>query len=159
MKNIDYDAYLASLGDFETNQKKIIKKYLDEQAEKDEALKTLYRPEKIDDCYEFIKECAKRKASSGSACLEDAVVFKMARDFYLDILPRVAEDAPAIKPAEVKKVQKTVEEVAGQIEEDAAAEPEEEKLDIQSVEQEEQPKEQSEEVLYDDEGQGMLFAF
>lgn len=159
MKNINYDEYLATLGDFETNQKNIIKKYLEEQCKNDEALKTLYRPNKLDDCYEFIKECAKRKASGGSAYLEDAVVFKMARDFYLDILPKADEGAPEIKPAEVKKVQKTVEEVADQIKEDAAAEPEEEELAIQSVEQEEKPEEQSEEVQYDKDGQGMLFAF
>lgn len=165
MKNIDYNAYLAGLGDFETNQKNIIKKYLDEQATKDEALKTLYRPEKIDDCYSFIKECVQKKATGNSACVEDAIVFKMARDFFIEILPVVAEDAPEVKPAEVEKVQETVADVAGQIEEDAAEEPVEEKLEIQAVEEtpEEAPEEQPtvipDEVQYDENGNGMLFQF
>lgn len=163
MKKIDYDAYLAGLGDFETNQKNIIKKYLDEQAEKDEALKTLYRPEKINDCYDLIKECVKKKASGNSACVEDAVVFKMARDFFIEILPKAAEDAPEVKAAEVEKVKETVADVAGQIEEDAEQEPAEEELEIQAVEEapEETPEEpeQTDEVQYDENGNGMLFSF
>ena len=166
MKNIDYDAYLATIQDLATNQKDKIKKYLEEQCEKDEALKSLYRPTHIDGCYNFILECV-RKSSNGNAVVEDAIVFKMARDYFIEILPKVAEDAPEIKPTEVEQVQETVTEVAEQIEEDAAAdeEPEEEKLEIEAVEQEKQPEEipadpeQSEEVQYDEEGQGMLFSF
>ena len=162
MKKIDYDAYLAGLGDFETNQKNIIKKYLDEQAEKDEALKTLYRPEKINDCYDFIKECVKKKSSGCSACVEDAVVFKMARDFFIEVLPKYADDAPEIKAADVNKIKETVADVAGQIEEDAEQEPAEEELEIQAIEEtpaEPEPEQQSDEVQYDEEGQGMLFSF
>ena len=159
MKKIDYDAYLAGLGDFETNQKNIIKKYLDEQAEKDEALKTLYRPEKINDCYDFIKECVKKKSSGSSACVEDAVVFKMARDFFIEILPNAAEDAQEIKAAEVEKVKETVADVAGQIEEDAEQEPADEELEIQAVEETPAEPEQKDEVQYDENGNGMLFSF
>ena len=161
MKNIDYDAYLKTVDNLAINQKDIIKKYLEEQCEKDEALKAFYKPCHIDGCYNFIMECVRRTATGGcNAVVEDAVVFKMARDYFIEILPNLKKEAPEVKPEEVKAVQETVEEVADQIEEDAAEEqPEEEKLEIQSVEQDEQPAEQSEEVQYDEEGQGMLFSF
>lgn len=94
--NINIKEYLAQLGDFETNQQNRIKKYLEEQCTKDEALKTLYRPEKIGDCYNFIKDVVREKAS-GNAVVEDAIVFKMARDYYLEILPKYAKAGPEIK--------------------------------------------------------------
>lgn len=163
MKDIDYDAYLKTIPDLATSQKDIIKKYLEEQCEKDEVLKALYKPSHIDGCYNFILECVRKTATGGcNAVVEDAVVFKMARDYFIEILPKITEDAPEVKPAEVEKVQETVKEVTGQIEEDAAEEPAEEKLEIQSVEEtpaEPEPKQQSDEVQYDEEGQGMLFSF
>ena len=163
MKDIDYDAYLKTILDLATSQKDIIKKYLEEQCEKDEALKALYKPSHIDGCYNFILECVRKTATGGcNAVVEDAVVFKMARDYFIEILPKITEDAPEVKPAEVEKVQETVKEVTGQIEEDAAEEPAEEKLEIQSVEEtpeEPEPEQQSDEVWYDEEGQGMLFSF
>lgn len=163
MKDIDYDAYLKTIPDLATSQKDIIKKYLEEQCEKDEALKALYKPSHIDGCYNFILECVRKTATGGcNAVVEDAVVFKMARDYFIEILPKITEDAPEVKPAEVEKVQETVKEVTGQIEEDAAEEPAEEKLEIQSVEEtpaEPEPEQQSDEVQYDEEGQGMLFSF
>lgn len=161
MKEIDYDAYLKNFQDLATNQKDIIKKYLEQQCEKDEALKALYRPTHIDGCYNFIMECVRKTTPAGNAVVEDAIVFKMARDYFIEILPTVSEDAPEIKTEEVKAVQETVEDVAQQIEEDAEEkQPEEEKLEIQSVEQEEEhPAEQPDEVQYDENGNGMLFSF
>ena len=163
MKDIDYDAYLKSIPNLATSQKDIIKKYLEEQCEKDEALKALYKPSHIDGCYNFILECVRKTATGGcNAVVEDAVVFKMARDYFIEILPKITEVAPEVKPAEVEKVQETVKEVTGQIEEDAAEEPAEEKLEIQSVEEtpaDPEPEQQSNEVQYDEEGQGMLFSF
>lgn len=163
MKDINYDEYLKTIDNLATNQKDIIKKYLEEQCEKDEALKALYRPTHIDGCYNFIMECVRKTAPGGNAVVEDAVVFKMARDYYIEILPKYADDAPEVKPAEVEKVKETVEEVAGQIEEDVAEEPVEEDLEIQAVEEtpEETPAEpeQTDEVQYDENGNGMLFQF
>ena len=162
MKEINYDEYLKTIDNLATNQKEIIKKYLEKQCEEDEALKALYRPTHIDGCYNFIMECVRRSATGGcNAVVEDAVVFKMARDYFIEILPKVADDAPELKPAEVEKVKETVKEVAGQIEEDAEQEPAEEELEIQAVE--EAPEEQltviPDEVQYDENGNGMLFAF
>ncbi len=86
MMGIDYGRYLSGLGEVETDHKAVIKRYLEEQAEKDPALKSLYRPERLDDCYGFITECA-RRSGRGCVYLEDAVVFKMARDYFLEVLP------------------------------------------------------------------------
>ena len=59
-ENIDYDAYLKQLGDVPTNQETVIKKYLEEQCKLDEALKAVYVPEKVYDCYKFIKEAVEK---------------------------------------------------------------------------------------------------
>ena len=98
---INYKEYLAGLGSVQTAQHIIIiKKYLEEECEKDEALKSLYRPEKIDDCWNFITEAVKAMPRQGNtAYIEDVVVFKMARDFYLEILPKLAETPPEVSKA------------------------------------------------------------
>ena len=96
-EKIDYKKYLEQFGKIETDAKKRIKAYLEEQIKQDEALKTLYRAEKIDDCYNFIKEAVKASGCGGSATVEDAVVFKMARDYYLDILPKQADEPALVK--------------------------------------------------------------
>ena len=163
MKNIDYDAYLKTIPDLATSQKDIIRKYLEEQCEKDEALKALYKPSHIDGCYNFILECVRKFATGGcNAVVEDVIVFKMARDYFIEILPKVEEEAPEVKPAEVEKVQETVEEVAGQIEEDAEQEerPNVDELDIKYVENDSTIQEGApDEVQYDENGNGMLFSF
>lgn len=94
---IDYKAYLSSFGKIETDAKNRIKEYLEEQTKEDAALRELYRPEKIDDCYNFIKDVVKATGCGSSATVEDAIVFKMARDFYLDILPKTADEPPEVK--------------------------------------------------------------
>lgn len=105
--NIDYDKYLAEIGKIETSQTEVIKKYLDKQAEEDDFFRTLYRPELVENCYSFIKEVARRKAKNNCACIEDAVVFKIARDFYVEILPRMDGVIPPVIATE-----KPVEEAA-----------------------------------------------
>ena len=195
MKNIDYDKYLAGLGDFETNQQNQIKKYLEEQCEKDEALRALYRPEKIKDCYDFIMNNVVRKcATDNTACIEEGVVYKMARDFFLEILPTVAETPPEVSAATEKTVaMPDQEENRGEKEEEAEdvvevescampeevvqemnADAQEDKTvrdeygfeifgeEAEEPEQEEEPAEtpeEADEVLYDEEGQGLLFGF
>ena len=81
---IDYKEYLKQFGKIETDSKNRIKAYLEEQIKEDAALKALYDPEKIDDCYDFIKNAVKASGCGSSAAIEDAIVFKMARDYYLD---------------------------------------------------------------------------
>ncbi len=94
---IDYKAYLSSFGKIETDAKNRIKEYLEEQTKEDAALRELYRPEKIDDCYNFIKDAVRATGCGSSATVEDAIVFKMARDYYLDILPKTADEPPEVK--------------------------------------------------------------
>ena len=94
---IDYKAYLSQFGKIETDAKNRIKAYLEEQIKEDAALRELYRPEKIDDCYDFVKNVVKATGCGSSAHVEDAVVFKMARDYYLDILPKTADEPPEVK--------------------------------------------------------------
>ena len=94
---IDYKAYLSQFGKIETDAKNRIKEYLEEQTKEDAALRELYRPEKIDDCYNFIKDAVKATGCGSSATVEDAIVFKMARDYYLDILPKTADEPPEVE--------------------------------------------------------------
>ena len=96
---IDYKEYLKSLGSIETDAKKRIQAYLEEQIKEDAALKELYRAEKIDDCYDFIKNAVKATGCGSSAAVEDAIIFKMARDYFLDILPKQTDEPGAVKDA------------------------------------------------------------
>lgn len=73
-----------------TPQEEVVKKYLEEQIQKDDALRTLYVPSKIKDCFIYIKDKAKKKAVNGCAMVEDSLVFKWARDYYLEELPKKA---------------------------------------------------------------------
>lgn len=64
-----------------------VKAYLDGQCERDNALRDAYIPDKIEDCFGYIKEQARKQAVGGCAMVEDAVVYKWARDYYLEKLP------------------------------------------------------------------------
>ena len=119
----DYKAYLSQFGKIETDSKNRIKAYLEEQIKTDAALKNLYRPEKIDDCYNFIKDAVKAGWGS-SAAIEDAIIFKMARDYYFDILPKTADEPPAVKS--------TGAETAEEAETEAETEPEAEETTAQA---------------------------
>lgn len=108
-KQIDYTKYLEGLGAVETNQEKVIKEYLEKQCESDESLKALYHPEKIKDCYEFIKNAVEKMQREGiCACVEHPVVFKMARDYFLEILPAISEDTPEIKAEKSNVTEKSI---------------------------------------------------
>ena len=96
-EKIDYKEYLKSFGKIETDAKKRIQAYLEEQIKEDAALRELYRAEKIDDCYDFIKNAVKATGCGSSASVEDAIVFKMARDYFLDILPKESDEVPEVK--------------------------------------------------------------
>lgn len=79
-----------------TPQEEVVKRYLEEQMQKDEVLRTLYVPSKIKDCFKHITSQARKLAKNGCAMVEDAVVFKWARDYYLEVLPKEAEK-PEVK--------------------------------------------------------------
>ena len=98
-EKIDYKKYLEQFGKIETDAKNRLKAYFEEQIKQDAALAALYRPEKIDDCYNFIKDAVKASGCGSSAAVEDTIVFKMARDFYLDILPKQTDEPAPVKSA------------------------------------------------------------
>ena len=131
MENINYDEYLATMGKIETDSIDRIKNYLEEQCKEDEALKTLYRPEKIKDCWKFIFECARKISKENNACLEDGLVYKMARDYFIEVLPKVAENPPEVQTetkaetkvdAEVQKETTETETEAETVEEEESEE-------------------------------------
>lgn len=122
MAAIDYENYVKQLGDVPTNQETVIKKYLEEQCKLDEALKAVYVPEKVYDCYKFIKEAVEKLPHTGNfICVEDAVVFKMARDYFIEILPNLKDKKTEEKPVDITPAQEAVKEVTEQIEVDAAS--------------------------------------
>lgn len=186
-EKIDYDAYLKQLGDVNTNQIEAIKKYLEEQIKDDTALSAVYKPEKLDDCYRFIyKTVEKMKRTENCACIDEAIVYKMARDYFIEILPTLKDEKAEEKPVDITPAQETVKEVAEQVESDAASdnvkhdycgfevfgeeteEPEEseeetaeEPCDQDEVGEEEKVLQPvaSDTPKYDEEGNGLLFDF
>ena len=74
-----------------TPQELAVKRYLDEQSAKDNCLRSFYLPSKIKDCFNYITEQARKEAVSGCAMVEDSVVYKWARDYYIEVLPKEAE--------------------------------------------------------------------
>lgn len=63
--------------------KEIIQEYLEETIKNDAALAEVYDASKMDDCIKFITGRAQKQPRSGNCvCIEDAVVFKWARDFF-----------------------------------------------------------------------------
>ena len=71
-----------------------VKAYLEEQIEHDEALRALYAPSKIKECFQYITAEARKKASSNSYFADDAEVWKWARDYFIEELPKKAEKIP-----------------------------------------------------------------
>lgn len=66
--------------------KERIKQYFEEAILTDEALKNVYDEKKLNDCWDYITKQAKKAATGNCACIEDAEVYKWARDFmYGDI--------------------------------------------------------------------------
>ncbi len=68
----------------------LVKKYLDKQMENDTALKNVYDSAKIKDCFKYITELARKQAVNNCAMIEDSQVYKWARDYYLEELPKQA---------------------------------------------------------------------
>ena len=155
---VDYKEYLKQFGQIETDAKNRIKAYLEEQIQNDEALKALYRPEKIDDCYDFIKNAVKATGCGSSATVEDAIVFKMARDYYLDILPKQTDESGAVKTegAETAAEAETEAETELETEEEIPADNENSGTPCEEAEPEnEKPAEKEEVMLHQaDEAEG-----
>ena len=102
--------------------KDIIKKYLEGCCQADPLFKAKYVESKLDECLEFITDMARERAN-GSSCvaIEDATVFKWARDFF--------NDGKAALEAE--REQKAAEERQKRLEEEVNRKAEEEKKRIE----------------------------
>lgn len=160
-EKIDYKEYLKQFGKIETDSKNRIKAYLEEQIKEDAALKELYRAEKIDDCYDFIKNAVKATGCGSSASVEDAIIFKMARDYFLDILPKQTDEPGAVKDAGAETVAEAETEAETELDaesENTSAEADNENSGTPCEEAEpenEKPAEKEEVMLHqaDDEGE------
>ena len=105
-----------------------VKAYLEEQIKNDTALASVYNPEKIKQCFTYITDQARKAASGNSYFADDAEVWKWARDYYIEEVPKEAEhiskveaELPDEEPAvDVTPIQETVKEVAETVETDAA---------------------------------------
>lgn len=114
------------------NHEQVIKNYLETQIVEDAALKEKYDPEKLSACYKYIVSQARKQADNGCAMIEDAVVYKWARDFYLEGTQNVEE------PEEEET-------------------PENEKKPIPHYKEKKEVFTQKDGVTYDSDGNGMLF--
>lgn len=113
------------------NHEQVIKNYLETQIVEDAALREKYDPKKLSDCYKYIVSQARKQADNGCAMIEDAVVYKWARDFYL-------EEPQNEEPEEEETL-------------------EEEKKPIPHYKEKEEVFTQKNGVTYDSDGNGMLF--
>lgn len=66
------------------NLKDNLKKYFDEEIKKDSALAEKYDVQKIAECESYVIGEAKKYLHSQSGAIEDSIVFKWARDFFID---------------------------------------------------------------------------
>jgi len=89
---------------------KLVLAYLEENASEVLAEKINAGSKTMDDCWDFIVECAKEKVKNGCACIRDDVVFGWAIHFFEEdsIEPsKAAEETVIVEPKkEVKEVRK-----------------------------------------------------
>ena len=85
-----------------------VKAYLERQIEADAALREKYDASLVKKCFEYITEQARKQADGDCAVVEDALVYKWARDFYLEGAAEKAQ-ATAEKTSAVVKESLTTE--------------------------------------------------
>lgn len=105
------------------NMKEALQKYLEEMINQDDALRAEYNPEKMDECCAYVNAEAEKYLNNRSGAVEDSIVYKWARDYYIEVL---------------QEEQKTPEMKDVQVQNDAeSAEPQEEEKD--QIEKREEP--------------------
>lgn len=80
-----------------------IKAYFEVQIKTDPALAEAYKEKKLTKCWQYITSQAKSQAKNGCAMIEDAQVYKWARDFMLGDVPEAKEEIQTGAPAEDNK--------------------------------------------------------
>ena len=88
--------------------KTAIKKYLEKQIKNDSALSEKYDPKKLDKCSEYITDLAKKQLGGKPGYIEDAVVYKWARDFFLGDVPVEAKKEPEEIATSIPEEKETV---------------------------------------------------
>lgn len=105
----------------------ILKLYFEEAIKNDAALKAVYNPDKLQDCYAFIRKNAEKQKYNNCAMIDSDIVFKWGRDyFYGDTSPELDTTV------NIEAIEKQTLEAAKEIH------PQEKKLIISKVEQEEE---------------------
>lgn len=72
-----------------------IKAYFEEAIKTDPALAEAYDESKLKDCWDYITKQAKKKAVNSCAMIEDAEVYKWARDFMYGDIQKAEPEKPA----------------------------------------------------------------
>lgn len=88
-----------------------LKKYLEEQTKTDPALAKVYDINRIKECSDYVFNQAKKIKTGNYAFVEDAVVFKWARDFFygdIDNSDITNDKANTVKPEEIEVKKATV---------------------------------------------------
>lgn len=93
-----------------------VKNYLEEQIKSDGALRSVYDSSRIADCFSYITGLAKKQAVNGCAMIADSQVYKWARDYYLEELPKEKEKADSEK---IKKMTEKLDEAVSSADESA----------------------------------------
>ena len=88
--------------------KKAIQKYLEKQIKKDHALAEKYDPKKLDKCSEYITDLARKELIGKPGYIEDAVVYKWARDFFLGDVSVDAKKEPEEISTSIPEEKETV---------------------------------------------------
>lgn len=115
------------MADLEKKQFDIMKYYFEEAIKTDSALAQVYDEAKLKDCMAYVKKQAQKYAINGMAMITEEVVYKWARDFYYgDTTPELDT------AANIDEVKKHTLQIAKEIH------PQEKKLVISKVEQEEE---------------------
>lgn len=78
-------------------------KYLGEQAGRDGAFRARYDAGRLDKCAEYVTDRARKHLKGQSGAVEDALVYKWARDYYNDVAPEEPKDGPADEPTDEPK--------------------------------------------------------
>lgn len=64
--------------------KEALQKYLEEMINQDDALRAKYNPKKMDECCAYVNDEARKYLKSKNGAIEDSIVFKWARDFFIE---------------------------------------------------------------------------
>lgn len=80
----------------------ILKKYFEELIKTDNAIKEAYQESKLKDCVEYIKSQARKQATNNFCAVEDAIVYKWARDFMLGDIPQEEKKEPPAPKEEIE---------------------------------------------------------